>query len=129
MLKQVAYLTREQNAKLDELLMGKYSFLSETLMEIAGLAVAQVTHQLARELVSPKKIAVLVGPGNNGGDGLVAARHLKMMNYDVGLYLFKKPNDSKNGNFLKLCEHNEIPCWLVDEAYGKEASPLEMFTA
>jgi hydroxyethylthiazole kinase-like uncharacterized protein yjeF len=113
MLRQVAYLTREQNTKLDELLMGKYSFLSETLMELAGLAVAQVTHQLAKELVHPKKIAVLVGPGNNGGDGLVAARHLKMMNYEVAMYLFKKPNDKKNGNFLTLCEHNEIPFKFV----------------
>lgn len=51
------------------------------------------------------KVCVLVGPGNNGGDGLVAARHLKMMDYCVELVVFKEL-EGKNGNFLKLCELN-----------------------
>ena len=44
------------------------------LMERAGLAVAVATRE---ELggAAGRRIVVLVGPGNNGGDGLVAARH------------------------------------------------------
>jgi ADP-dependent NAD(P)H-hydrate dehydratase / NAD(P)H-hydrate epimerase len=45
------------------------------LMENAGRAVADEIRRLAPEL-SRQNILVLVGPGNNGGDGLVAARHL-----------------------------------------------------
>jgi hypothetical protein len=33
---------------------------------------------------------------------LVAARHLKMMNYAVNLVIFKEL-EGKNGNFLQLC--------------------------
>src|SRR3954471_5453048 len=50
----------------------------ERLMEHAGVAVAAAARALAldtgRWQAGP--IVILVGPGNNGGDGLVAARHL-----------------------------------------------------
>jgi NAD(P)H-hydrate repair Nnr-like enzyme with NAD(P)H-hydrate epimerase domain len=44
MMKKVTFGSRELNKLLDDTLMGKYRFPSETLMEIAGLAVAQVAN-------------------------------------------------------------------------------------
>ncbi len=44
------------------------------MMELAGSAVARVIQNQLD--VRSRRIVVLVGPGNNGGDGLVAARHL-----------------------------------------------------
>ena len=44
----------------------------ETLMERAGAALAEASYRFA----GPKPALILVGPGNNGGDGYVAARHL-----------------------------------------------------
>jgi NAD(P)H-hydrate epimerase len=76
------------NTLLDSTLMDKYKFPSETLMELAGLAIAQITNKILKKDTS-SSICVLVGPGNNGGDGLVAARHLKMMKYNVSLIMFK----------------------------------------
>ncbi len=47
----------------------------QALMEAAGLSVARLALALAPHAAS---VAVLAGPGNNGGDGLVAARHLHL---------------------------------------------------
>ena len=47
----------------------------DSLMETAGLSVARRIAQLI-DGIRGKRIVVLVGPGNNGGDGMVAARYL-----------------------------------------------------
>lgn len=97
--------------------MGKYGYLSETLMELAGVAIAQAVHQVnLEEKINIKKIAILVGPGNNGGDGLVAGRHLKLMDYEISIYMFKKL-EGKNGNFLNLCRNFDIPDFIVDQKF------------
>lgn len=66
------------------------------MMERAGLAVAQAI-RAARDAKKHPRVAVLVGPGNNGGDGLVAARHLATWGYQVAAYLAKaRPPDDEN---------------------------------
>jgi len=52
------------------------------LMERAGLAAAEIARDRLGDLAS---VLVLAGPGNNGGDALVVARHLKSWWYDVAL--------------------------------------------
>ena len=56
---------------------------TEAFMEEAGRKVAI---QIQKILPKGKKIAVLLGKGNKGGDGYVAARHLQEMGYLVELY-------------------------------------------
>jgi NAD(P)H-hydrate epimerase len=58
----------------------------QDLMQNAGQAVATEIAQLL-EPIEGKRIIVLVGPGNNGGDGLVVARHLKAACALVDVYL------------------------------------------
>lgn len=67
--------------------MSTGGFTLEQLMELAGLSVAQA---IFNQRPPPGKVLVLVGPGNNGGDGLVAARHLKLFGYDIAYYYPKK---------------------------------------
>jgi ADP-dependent NAD(P)H-hydrate dehydratase / NAD(P)H-hydrate epimerase len=51
------------------------------LMERAGLAAAELAREMAGDGSGP--LLVLAGPGNNGGDALVAARHLRDWWFDV----------------------------------------------
>jgi len=65
------------------------------MMECAGRAVASAVRQ--RTQIVGKYVLVLVGPGNNGGDGLVAARHLTRAGAQVVCYLWKPcPDDDPN---------------------------------
>jgi len=69
---------------------------TSTLMDNAGLAVAKHIDRLVGG-VSGRSILILIGPGNNGGDGLVAARHLHDWGAGITLYLLKpRPADDKN---------------------------------
>lgn len=60
----------------------------ESLMERAGLAVAREV--LARVRRKGRRVLLLVGPGNNGGDALVAGRHLVEAGYKVVAYLWNR---------------------------------------
>lgn len=58
-----------------------------TLMERAGRALAEAV----RLHVGPRDVLILCGPGNNGGDGYVAARHLVAMGYSVRVAELAEP--------------------------------------
>jgi len=74
-------LTAEQMGRADRLAMAA-GVPGATLMENAGRAVAA---EVARCFPDLETVVVLCGPGNNGGDGFVAARHLEQRGYKVRL--------------------------------------------
>jgi len=59
----------------------------ETLMERAGVALAEAVYRFA----GPTPALILCGPGNNGGDGYVAARHLAERGVAVRLAAMSEP--------------------------------------
>ncbi|KAJ9085387.1 hypothetical protein DSO57_1014603 [Entomophthora muscae] len=59
-------------------------------MELAGLSVAEAVYKAYPPQKFPK-VLVCCGPGNNGGDGLVAARHLSHFGYSPAVY-YPKPS-------------------------------------
>jgi NAD(P)H-hydrate epimerase len=63
----------------------------DEMMENAGRAVAEVIETHFK--VTGKHILILIGPGNNGGDGLVAARYLAQMDAIVTVYVWKRNTD------------------------------------
>ena len=78
-------VTTEEMRRLEERCAAE-GISTDTLMEKAGLAVAQKARELLGDLRGIS-LGVLVGPGNNGGDGLVAARHLSTRGASVSVYI------------------------------------------
>ncbi|MDI1492363.1 MAG: hypothetical protein OHK93_003577 [Ramalina farinacea] len=72
-------------ASLDADLMSVGAFSLDQLMELAGLSVSQALYRV-HPPTAGKRILVACGPGNNGGDGLVAARHLFHYGYSPTIF-------------------------------------------
>jgi len=81
---------------------------TDVLMENAGRAVAEAVKQILGD-IKKQRLIILIGPGNNGGDGLVTARHLHDWGAKVNLCLLsQRPGDDPN---LALVQERKIPCF------------------
>ena len=85
---------------------------TEVLMENAGLAIAQQVKGWLGNAAG-QQILVLVGPGNNGGDGLVAARHLHDWGARVNIYLCSQRRED-DPNYHIVTERG-IPTTIASE--------------
>jgi NAD(P)H-hydrate epimerase len=99
-----------QAQRFDRLAQEKYGIPSLILMENAGRSVAE---EALRMLRGRKRAAIVCGAGNNGGDGLVAARHLLNAGVKVEVYLIAeaaklKPDPRLNLSILKKMKCNII---------------------
>ena len=116
-------LTTSQMRRLEESCAG-IGLSTDVLMENAGKAVAEEVKRILGN-IDQRHILFLIGPGNNGGDGLVAARHLHDWGARVTVYLLgrRATDDPK----LKLVRKRGISC--VDAAQEEALSQLDEFLA
>ena len=84
---EFVYLTADEMAEYERSTIEDFGIDELLLMENAGAAVASTARQMLHGSVKGRKISFLVGKGNNGGDGLVAARHLHNWGAQVTLVL------------------------------------------
>ncbi|KAM9686386.1 NAD(P)H-hydrate epimerase isoform 1-T1 [Trichechus inunguis] len=124
----VKYLSQEEAQAVDQELFNEYQFSVDQLMELAGLSCATAIAKaypptsLSR---SPPTVLVICGPGNNGGDGLVCARHLKLFGYQPTVYYPKRPNKPLFTALVTQCQKMDIPFlsemplepMMIDELY------------
>jgi len=76
--------TAEQMRFLDRISIEKIGIPGVVLMENAGRSVAEL---ISKKYSSDQKVYIFCGPGNNGGDGFVVARHLFNKGYEVKVFL------------------------------------------
>ncbi|KAM8883506.1 NAD(P)H-hydrate epimerase [Synchiropus picturatus] len=124
----IKYLGQEEAQHIDEELFSEYGFSVDQLMELAGLSCATAVtraYPLTSLVKQRPTLLVICGPGNNGGDGLVCARHLKLFGYEPTILYPKRPNKPLFQGLTTQCEKMEIPfltetpeARVIDEAYN-----------
>lgn len=114
-------LTAEQMRSAEQSLIGAGASVEE-LMERAGSELAEAVYRFA----GPLPALVLAGPGNNGGDGYVAARCLAERGVPVRVAALGEPKSSAArqacskwaGNVEQLNEHTVPAPLLIDALFG-----------
>jgi NAD(P)H-hydrate epimerase len=132
-------LTRKQARLVDQLAAEKHGMSSLSLMEEAGRKSALLLDQLHHN-PDPRSAVIVCGKGNNGGDGLVMARHLQQLQYRVTVVLgdLDEVLSADNATNLQRLQENPRPgitlhreetteknldsledaCWFVDALLG-----------
>jgi NAD(P)H-hydrate epimerase len=103
--------TAKEMQDIDRISINKYRIAGTVLMERAGLSVVNKINEIyygntehpekllnragRAQNIDGKKVIILCGGGNNGGDGLVIARELHNQGRDVDVYLSVKPLELK----------------------------------
>jgi NAD(P)H-hydrate epimerase len=83
----VAYLTAEEMTEADRVTIEEFGVDVPSLMENAGRGVALLARRMLGGNATGRRVCCVVGKGNNGGDGLVAARHLHGWGAEVTVVL------------------------------------------
>jgi NAD(P)H-hydrate epimerase len=81
-VKDLRIVTAEEMKTLDKAAIEEYGISGLVLMENAGRQAVELIRSVLGE-VRGKVITIFIGKGNNGGDGLVMARHLLNMGAEV----------------------------------------------
>jgi hydroxyethylthiazole kinase-like uncharacterized protein yjeF len=98
--------------EIDRLTSERFGVPSHTLMENAGAAVAEF---VSKHFPSARKVAVICGKGNNGGDGFVAARRLREAGREVSVVFLADPAELR-GDAALMFEKLGGPVLLVRAA-------------
>lgn len=88
-------VTAKEMREIDRLMVEEMGIGLAQMMEHAGRNLTEAARTLLEGEVKGRKIVVLVGPGNNGGGGMVAARHLVNGGASVAVVLAQDPTRLK----------------------------------
>ena len=124
MAAQPLIFSRAALQELDRRAVEEFHIPILVLMENAGRAVAGAAQQMLKHGGS---VLIVCGPGNNGGDGLVAARHLHNAGMAVEILLLGEPEQFREATAAQLAivqamklpvqtisaDHQELRDWLA----------------
>src|SRR5712691_11001290 len=126
--------------RIDDITIREFQVDVVMLMENAGRATATLARQMLQGTIIGKRVACLVGGGNNGGDGMVAGRHLANWGADVNVIVGATKDRMKSAPLgqLHILEKTGIPIQFTEYAlrdhdllidgligYGLEGNPRD----
>lgn len=118
-------VTPNEAGNMDRRAITKYKIPGMVLMENAAIRAFDIICK-NYELSSNRRVAVIAGGGNNGGDGLAIARHLYLKGVNVKVFILAK-HDKIRGDAkvnLDIIEELKLPIqWIKDDT-----KPLELYT-
>lgn len=112
-INNITYLNQHDAQQIDVELMDpkKYAFSMDQLMEMAGMSVAHCIFKHFEKSIWQQKILFIVGTGNNGGDGLVAARHLRQFGVtNIDIWIPKTMKQDLESKKIQ-CQTLQIPIY------------------
>lgn len=104
----VRFVDYKDATKIKAELLNDYKFNINQLMELAGLSCATAIAKTYSTDVL-KQILICCGPGDNGGYGLVCARHLHSFGYCPVVFYPKRTNKPLYVTLAKQCTAMNIP--------------------
>lgn len=119
-------LTTEQMREVDRLMVEEYQIDLLQMMENTGRSLALLARRMLDGDVMDRPVVVLAGRGNNGGGGLVAARHLLNWGAWVQLLLTHRPEEYSGipARQLSILQAMDAPlAWAED---GWELPPADL---
>lgn len=133
-------VTAQEMREVDRLMLEDVGISLLQMMEQAGHHLARAAQRMAVRSAGSRQIVVLVGRGNNGGGGLVAARYLRNWGFPVRVVLAAPPESYKDApahqlaitRKLKMSPEEQVADRCLSEAalvvdaligYGLEGPP------
>lgn len=111
----IRVLTRAQVREVDRRAIEEFGIPGVVLMENAGRNAAAL---IATWSKPGNRVAIVCGPGNNGGDGFVIARHLSNGGRDVEVFLVGTPDKLRGDAQInhRVVERMRLPLCVVQDA-------------
>jgi NAD(P)H-hydrate epimerase len=113
-------VTAAEMREIDRVTSERFGVPSLTLMENAGLAAAEF---VLAQYSSARRVGIVCGKGNNGGDGFVAARKLEQAGREVRLLLLAEPSELR-GDAAEMFSKLRLPYVVArsgEELKGEKA--------
>ena len=126
---QIPYLSAEQMAEVDRLMVEEYGIKLIQMLENAGrhLAVLAKNRFLGGDAAG-KQIVILAGSGGNGGGAMVCARNLLNWGAEVNVYLTREVELLKGTikNQAEILQRLKVPMGIGDNLFEKPHLHLDL---